>query len=102
MDSIKKVTNVELKENKEKLLNSMRILMHTAKGIFESTPFRDKDIAVGTRCHNLVIKAGGNTYPVFYTPDTMFANGTVAITDDIYDEENYLLLSDDDDMLWLS
>jgi len=102
MDSIKKVTNVELKENKEKLLNSMRILMHTAKGIFESTPFRDKDIAVGTGCHNLVIEAGGDTYPVFYTPDTMFADGTVAITDDIYDEENYLLLSDDDDMLWLS
>jgi chromosome segregation ATPase len=102
MDSIKKVTNVELKENKEKLLNSMRILMHTAKGVFESTPFRDKDIAVGTGCHNLVIEAGGDTYPVFYTPDTMFADGTVAITDDIYDEENYLLLSDDDDMLWLS
>ena len=102
MDSIKKVSIGEIKTNKEELLNSMKGLVHTAKDIFGSTPFKDECITVGTD-HILTIEVGGNTYPVHYTPNTMaMLDGDLSITDYIFDEENYLSLSDDDDMKWFS
>ena len=99
IESIKKVTGTELKNNAEQLLNNMRKLRRTAaKDILGSTPIRE----LGLGCHNLVINVGDDEYPVYYNANTTFADGVPEITDDIYDEDNYLGITDDDELLWLA
>lgn len=98
MDSIKNVTDTELNENSEKLLNNMKKLRHTANDVIGSIPL--KELKQG--CYNLIINVGDDEYPVYYNATTVFAGGSPEITDDIHDEENYLGVTDDDEMMWFA
>ncbi|MBR5296550.1 MAG: hypothetical protein IKU29_01615 [Parabacteroides sp.] len=101
IESIKKVTGTELKENSEQLLNNMRKLRHTANDILGSDPLKEFAYNIGG-CYDLTINVGGEEYPIVYTPGTVCANCSIEITDDIYDEDNYLGITDDDELLWLA
>ena len=91
------VKNVDLKAHKEELLKNMRMLRHTVADMLGSNSFL-KGIEPGAQ--NGIIGINGETFPVYITANTLAADGLPEITDDIFDEENYLSLISDDDLLW--
>ena len=94
---IETVKNADLKENKEKLIKNMKMLRHCVADMLGSKSFL-KDINPGAQ--NGIIGIDGETFPVYITANTLAADGLPEITDDIYDEENYLSLVSDDDLMW--
>ena len=94
IDTIK---NEELKNRQEELLKNMRMLRHTVADMLGSKSFL-KDIDPGAQ--NGVITVYGEQFPIYITSSTLAADGLPDITDDIYDEDNYLSLISDDDLLW--
>lgn len=91
------IKNADLKENKEELLKNMKMLRHTVANMLGSKSFL-KDIDPGAQ--NGVITVYGEQFPIYVTSSTLAADGLPEITDDIYDEDNYLSLVSDDDLLW--
>jgi chromosome segregation ATPase len=94
---IETIKNAELKENKETLLKNMKMLRHTVADMLGSKSFL-KGLTPGAQ--NGVITVYGEQFPIYITANTLAADGLPEITEDIYDEENYLSLISDDDLLW--
>ena len=94
IDTIK---NEELKNRQEELLKNMKMLRHTVADMLGSKSFL-RGLAPGAQ--NGIIGIDGETFPVYITANTLAADGLPEITDDIYDEENYLSLVSDDDLMW--
>lgn len=93
---IETVKNAELKENKETLLKNMKMLRHTIADMLGSKSFFQ---GLEPGAQNGVITVNGEQFPVYITANTLGTDG-VLISDDIFDEENYLSLVSDDDLFW--
>ena len=91
------IGNAELKNKEEDLLKNMKMLRHTVANMLGSKSFL-KGFAPGAQ--NGIIGIDGETFPVYITANTLAADGLPEITDDIYDEDNYLSLVSDDDLMW--
>lgn len=91
------IKNEELKIKQEDLLKNMKMLRHTVADMLGSNSFL-KGLKPGA--HNGIIGIDGETFPVYITANTLVADVLPEITDDIYDEENYLSLVSDDDLMW--
>lgn len=91
------IKNEELKIKQEDLLKNMKMLRHTVADMLGSNSFL-KGLKPGAQ--NGIIGIDGETFPVYITANTLAADGLPEITDDIYDEENYLSLISDDDLMW--
>lgn len=94
---IETIENADLKNMQEELLKNMKMLRHTIADMLGSKSFL-KDIDPGAQ--NGVITVYGEQFPIYVTSSTLAADGLPEITDDIYDEDNYLSLISDDDLLW--
>ena len=94
---IETIKNADLKNRQEELLKNMKMLRHTVADMFGSKSFL-KDIDPGAQ--NGVITVYGEQFPIYVTSATLAADGLPEITDDIYDEDNYLSLISDDDLFW--
>ena len=91
------IGNAELKNKEEDLLKNMKMLRHTVADMLGSKSFL-RGLAPGAQ--NGIIGIDGETFPVYITANTLAADGLPEITDDIYDEDNYLSLISDDDLMW--
>ena len=91
------IGNAELKNKEEDLLKNMKMLRHTVADMLGSKSFL-RGLAPGVQ--NGIIGIDGETFPVYITANTLAADGLPEITDDIYDEDNYLSLTSDDDLMW--
>lgn len=91
------IKNEELKIKQEDLLKNMKMLRHTVADMLGSNSFL-KGLKPGAQ--NGVITVYGEQFPIYVSSSTLAADGLSEITDDIYDEENYLSLVSDDDLMW--
>lgn len=96
---LEKITNSELRANQTGLITNMKSLRHTVDDLMGSEMFVKK---FEDGAQNAVLTVDGKEYPVYITKNTICADGSIEITDDIFDEENYLGLTSDDEMLWLA
>lgn len=96
---LEKITNLELRVNQAGLITNMKSLKHTVDDLMCSEMFVKK---FEDGAQNAVLTVDGKEYPVYITKNTICADGAVEITDDIFDEQNYLGLTSDDEILWLA
>lgn len=94
---IDKIKNEELKIKQDDLLKNMKMLRQSVSEKLDSNSFL-KSLEPGAQ--NGIIGIDGETFPVYITANTLAADGLPEITDDIYDEDNYLSLVSDDDLMW--
>ena len=93
---IETIGNADLKNRQEELLKNMKMLRHTIADMLGSKSFFQ---GLEPGAQNGVITVNGEQFPVYVTANTLGADGLL-ISDDIYDEENYLSLISDDDLFW--
>jgi len=96
---LEKITNSELRAKQAGLLSNMKGLRHGVNDLMGSDMFVKK---FEDGVQNAVLTVDGKEYPVYVTKNTICADGSIEITDDIFDEENYLALTSDDEILWLA